>query len=132
MKTKTPENINQYGEHYSDDGLFSKISNTFKKAGLKVIYYALILYYVLKDEHTSLKHKGIILGALGYFILPVDLIPDFIPVAGYTDDLAALAACISTIKSNITPRIERQARMKLRELFGDVDEKEVDKYNDWE
>lgn len=44
---KTPQNIEQYQEHYSESGLFSKIGKVCKKAGMKVIYYVLLLYYVL-------------------------------------------------------------------------------------
>lgn len=57
----------------------------------------------LKDENTPGKHKMIIIGALGYFILPVDLIPDFIPVAGFTDDAAALIACLPPYGGRLYP-----------------------------
>lgn len=75
-ETRTPQNIEQYQKHYSESGLFSKIGKVCRKSGMKVIYYVLLLYYVLTDENTPWEHKSIIIGALGYFILPVDLIPD--------------------------------------------------------
>ena len=120
METKTPQDIKQYQEHYSESGLFSKIGKVCKKAGMKVIYYVLLLYHVLIDENTSWEHKSIIIGALGYFILPIDLIPDFIPVAGFADDIAALTACIKTVMDNITPDIKRKAVQKLTDWFGEV------------
>lgn len=59
--------------------------------------------------------------ALGYFILPVDLVPDFIPVVGFTDDLAALIACYVKVSQNVTPEIRSKADVKMREWFGGVD-----------
>lgn len=59
----------------------------------------------------------LILGALGYFILPVDAIPDFIPVAGYTDDLAALTAIYNIVKGSIGPEAALRADEKLKEWF---------------
>lgn len=129
METKTPQDIEQYQEHYSESGLFAKIGKVCKKAGIKVIYYVLLLYYVLINENTSLKDKAVIIGALGYFILPLDLVPDFIPVAGFADDIAALTACLHTVKANITPEIKKKARMKLYEWFMDIQFSKVDEYD---
>ncbi len=131
MKTeRTPENIEQYKEHYSEEGLFGKIGKVCKKAGIKAIYYVLLLYYVLIDENTPWKHKGIIIGALGYFILPADLVPDFIPLAGYADDVAALTACIKTVMDNITPSIKKKAVQKLTDWFTDVEYRKVKEFDE--
>ena len=130
METKTPRDIAQYQEHYSESGLFEKIGKVCKKAGIKAIYYVLLLYYVLMDGNTSLKDKGIIIGALGYFILPIDLIPDFIPVAGFADDLAALTAGLHTVKANITPTVRKKAVQKLYDWFVDIDYNKVEEYDE--
>ena len=114
MDDKTPKDVTQYQKHYSEKGLLEKIGATFKKAGLKVIYYVLLLYYVLNDENTPMQHKMIIIGALGYLILPVDLIPDFIPVAGFTDDAAALL-----LVSRLSAKMSHQ-RLKQRLLISSV------------
>ena len=113
-----------------ENGLLEKIGSTFKNAGLKVIYYVLLLYYVMKDENTPVQHKMIIVGALGYFILPLDLIPDFIPVAGYTDDLGALVACLKTVSKNVTPGIKAKAVNKLYDWFDNVEYEKVEDYDD--
>ena len=130
MDAKTPKDVTQYQKHYSDKGLLEKISSTFKKAGLKVIYYVLVLYFVLKDENTPMQHKMIIIGALGYFILPIDLIPDFIPVAGFTDDAAALIACLKSVSDNVTPEIKAKAINKLHDWFDSVEYSKVEEYDD--
>ena len=130
METKTPQDIEQYQEHYSESGLFAKIGKVCKKAGIKVIYYVLLLYYVLINENTSLKDKAVIIGALGYFILPLDLVPDFIPVAGFADDIAALTACLHTVKANITPAVRKKALQKLYDWFVDIDYSKVQEYDE--
>ena len=70
-----PQKIEQYSEHYDDHSLWNKIKSAAAKAGRKVIYNALLLYYMLTDATIPLKHKRLIVGVLGYFILPIDLIP---------------------------------------------------------
>lgn len=92
---------------------------------MKVVYVALILYYELTDPDIDAKEKAVIIGALGYFILPIDLIPDAIPVAGFTDDLAALLAAYKFVQHNITPEVEAKAKAKLAEWFGDIDERDI-------
>lgn len=122
---KTPENIESYGKNYSDDGLWNKLASVAKKAGLKVVYLALILFYALKSPDTSAADRTIIIGALGYFILPVDLVPDFIPVAGYGDDLGALLWAVARVAKNITPAVKQQAKDKLHDWFGDYDQSKL-------
>ena len=126
MNVKTPDHIEKYGKNYSEEDFWAKVKKVARKAGAKVIYVALILYYELSDETVSLKEKGIILGALGYFILPVDLIPDFLPIAGYTDDLAALVAAFAYVKSHLTPEVRMRARTKLCDWFGDLDASSIE------
>ena len=120
------EEIVKYSKHYDENDLWEKFRKFAKKAGIKVCYAALLLYYVLKSPDTSSKDRAKILGALGYFILPIDLIPDFIPIAGYTDDLAALVWGVYCVIKGITPEVKASAAIKLHEWFGDFDESEVD------
>lgn len=128
-KIKTAKDLERYQEPYTESGLFAKIGKVCRKAGMKAVYYVLLLYYVLVDENTSWEHKGIIIGALGYFILPLDIIPDFLPIAGFTDDIAALAACIKAIMSNITPSVKRKAVQKLNDWFTEVEYSKVEEYD---
>ena len=116
------EEMVKYAKHYDENELWEKLRKFGRKAGIKVTYAALLLYYVLKNPATSSKDRAKIIGALGYFILPIDLIPDFIPIAGYTDDLAALTWGIYCVIKSITPEVKANAAAKLHEWFGDFDD----------
>ena len=107
-------NLDEYAQYFNDSKLWKKLKKVAQKAGRKAVYYVLVLYYVSRDPAvpTSLKLK--VLGALGYFILPLDFIPDVILGLGFTDDLAALAWALFTMRKYITPEIERKARERLR------------------
>ena len=124
--SKVPQNIERYQYNYSESGLWKKVKSVAKKAGIKTIYMVLLLHYVLKSPDVPLEDKAKIYGALGYFILPIDLIPDFIPAVGYSDDVAALAFALHAVWKNVTPEIKEQAQRKLREWFGSFDPDELE------
>ena len=92
-----------------------------------MVYAVLLLYYVLRNPNVSTADKSKIYGAFGYFILPTDLILDIIPLAGYTDDMAAIMWAIHTAAKNITPEIKAKAKAKLGEWFDNYNEKKIDK-----
>ena len=123
---KTPKNIEKYEGHYDEAKFGGKLSRVARKAGSKLVYAALLLYYVLKSPQISRSDKTKIYGALGYFILPLDILPDFIPVAGFADDLSAVIWAVHIVWKNITPEVKAQAAAKTREWFGDFDQKSAD------
>ena len=99
-----------------------------KKAGIKLIYIALLLYYYLQSSHISTKDKAIIYGALGYFIFPFDIIPDYIPFIGYTDDLSILMYAYKKVKSKIDDHIREKAKNKLNSFFGNYEQSQIAEY----
>ena len=107
-----------YEKHYNDESFWEKIKKFAKKAGSKVIYTALKLYYAMKRPDTPAWAKSVIVGALGYLILPVDVIPDYIPVVGFSDDLAVLAAALGTVAAYINEEVKDKARQKMKDWFG--------------
>ena len=118
---------NQFSDpsNYSDSAFWTKVKRFAKKAGAKVIYLALMLYYAMISSETPVWAKTVIVSALAYFICPVDLIPDTIPVVGFSDDLAALTAAAKAVSVCITPEVTAKAKSKLNGWFGDVDEGEL-------
>ena len=119
-------NLKGYEKHFSESELWNKIAKIGKSIGAAIIYPVLLLFNLLKSSETDLKEKTMIIGALGYFILPLDLIPDAIPTAGFTDDMAALGAIISALASCITIELQNEAKQKCHELLGDIDDRAID------
>jgi uncharacterized membrane protein YkvA (DUF1232 family) len=70
-------------------------------------------YYCALDTRTPTRVRGILLAALAYFVLPLDIIPDFIAGFGFTDDVAVLSAAISAVRTHITPAHYAAARAAL-------------------
>lgn len=114
-----------YGSYFSSSELWDKVKDVAQKAGIKVIYTVFLLYYVANDKNVSASDKAKIYGALGYFILPIDLIPDFTPGVGYADDLTALLWALRAVWINVTPDIERKAKAQLRKWFGNINERDL-------
>ena len=115
-----------YKDKFSTSGFVEKISRIAKRAGVKLVYSALILYYTLESDKVSTKEKAIILGALGYLISPLDFVPDAIPIAGLSDDLAVLLYVIHKIWGNVSDDIKLKAKDKLSKWFDNDEIKAVD------
>lgn len=80
---------------------------------------ALAAWYATQDPKTPLAAKGIILGALAYFVMPVDAIPDIFAGIGFTDDAAVIAAVLATLGAHLKPRHHDQAAQALKRLRED-------------
>ncbi len=114
-----------YSNHYSEQNLWDKIKKFSKTAGEKVVYAVLLLFYLLTDKGVSLKSKATIIGALGYFIFPLDAIPDIMPAIGFTDDLGVLMFALSEVSSSINPEMKKKAKEQLKEWFSKVNDSEI-------
>ena len=117
---------NAYAKEYSESSFWDKVKKSASKAGSKVIYTALKLYYTMQSSGTPAWAKTVIISALGYFIFPLDVIPDVTPAVGFADDLGVLAAAAATVITSITPAIKAQAKSKTEEWFGKQDIDEID------
>ena len=116
----------QYKDRFTKNGFVEKISRIARRAGSKLVYAALLLYYTLESDKISLKDKAIIIGALCYLISPLDVIPDAIPIAGLGDDLAVLIYVLNKVWGNVNEDVKAKSREKLLQWFdeeeiGDVD-----------
>lgn len=113
-----PKHLSAYKVHFSENNLWQKIKTYAKKAGAEIIEKSLWLFYTAKKPETPAWAKTTIYGALGYFISPIDIIPDITPIVGFTDDLGVLAAAIATIAVYIDDDVKQKAKAKMRQWFG--------------
>ncbi|ASN04593.1 YkvA family protein [Virgibacillus necropolis] len=115
-------------KYFTENKFGSKMLNYAKLLGTKVAYYSFLLFYAFKSPNTPKSAKLTIAGALGYLILPVDLVPDFIPLVGITDDSAVILYALYRIYSHIDEPIKQKADAKMKKFFGDnYDTKDIDK-----
>ena len=102
-----------------NEGFWDKLRKTLGK--VPFIEDALAAYYCATDGKTPIYVKAMLMGALAYFIIPSDVIPDFIAGIGYTDDAAVLAAAIGAGRSALRPEHVAAARAFLKKEGGDGD-----------
>ena len=116
----------QYKDKFSNTEFVNKISRIAKRAGSKLVYAAMILYYTLQNNTVSLKDKAIIIGALGYLISPLDLVPDAIPIAGLGDDMAVLIFVLQKVWGSVSDEVREKAKAKLSQWFDEDELKAAD------
>ena len=115
----------KYTNDFSDGKFWSKMKEVAKKIGLKATSYALILYYVLQKKEVPLADKMLITGCLGYFILPLDLVPDLIPAMGYSDDVVGMLFAIKRCMNYVDDEIKENVSNRLVSWF-DIDKDYID------
>jgi len=108
----------QYQHLYSPPRFWNKVARYAGAAGRGTLEKALCLFYAAQSAHTPAWARRVIYGALGYFIFPLDAIPDLAPLIGYTDDLSVMAAALVTVSFYITPEVKAQAHDTLARWFG--------------
>ncbi|MCR4918275.1 MAG: DUF1232 domain-containing protein [Prevotella sp.] len=120
----------KYANRFNAADFTEKIQRIAKRAGAKLVYAALILYYTLQSDRTSAADKAIIIAALGYMISPLDVIPDAIPIAGLSDDLAVLLFVLKKVWTEVDPEIQQRAHEKLSRWFDDDEIEEANQLFD--
>lgn len=101
-------------ESFVREKFFPKLARVL--ASVPFAEEAVAAYYCAFDKATPLKAKGILIGALAYFILPVDAVPDFILGLGFTDDMAVLLAAFNVVRTHVTQAHRDRARETLERL----------------
>ena len=115
-----------YANKFSQSEFVEKISKIAKRAGAKLVYAALILFYTLQSDKVSAKNKALIIGALGYLISPLDVVPDAIPIVGLSDYLGVLIYVLKTVWTDIDPSITERAKERLSKWFDEDEISEID------
>jgi len=106
-----------YSSAYSESRFRGKLARYAFSAGQTVVEKALVLFYVLRDPATPTRAKAIVIGALGYFIMPLDAIPDLLPAVGFSDDLGALAVAFTLVAMHIKPKHFERAKRATQRIF---------------
>lgn len=111
-----------YEKDFNENKLMNKITKYAKFAGGELLYMVNILWEILKDPAVPAMAKAPIIGSLGYFINPIDLIADGIPGIGLTDDTAALAAALGLVRMYATEAIKDKAILNTQKILKLTDE----------
>lgn len=117
-----------YSNKFTQSEFYEKISRIAKRAGAKLVYVALVLYYTMQSDKVPVKDKAIIIGALGYLISPLDAMPDAIPIVGLTDDLGVLAFVLNKVWGNVSEDVKKKAMDKLNGWFDSAEIGEIDEF----
>lgn len=104
-------------QEVSEASLFDKVKRFARSAGGEVVEHALLLHFAAQSPKTPAWARAVIYGAVAYFVLPLDAIPDLIPLAGFTDDLGALAAATATVAAHIDDEVREKARATRERLI---------------
>ncbi|WP_119460687.1 YkvA family protein [Rhodospirillaceae bacterium SYSU D60014] len=98
-----------------EDGFWDKLRRYARR--VPFAEEAVVVYYCAIDPATPLQVRAVLYGALAYFVLPFDVLPDLVPLLGFTDDAAILYAAIRTV----TPHITDRHRARARDALADTD-----------
>ena len=122
--------LRKYRDRFSESKFWDKLRGYAVAAGAKTVYTALLLYYAYERKETPGWAKRLVIGVLGYLIVPIDAIPDLSFLIGYTDDLGVMSFALVTIAAYVNDDVRTRARAQMTEWFDRVDEaalEEVDK-----
>lgn len=106
-------------QHYSDKKFITKVQKSGLQLGFKALHAAVTLFVALKSPNMPKSQKLIILGALGYLILPIDLVADFLPMIGLADDALIIIKAVMSVYKNVDASMEQEAHALLKKWFGD-------------
>ncbi len=109
-KIDVEKQLEKHSEHYSDEKFLKKAKNGGKGLGFKALSAATTLYAALKSDQMPRSNKLIILGALGYFIFPFDVVADILPLVGLSDDAFIIIAALTKVYSSITDEMKEEGK----------------------
>jgi uncharacterized membrane protein YkvA (DUF1232 family) len=113
------QRIEGMDQHYSEEKFSSKLGKVGEKLSHKALYSALVLFEALKSPKLPNKVRMTIFGALGYLILPVDAVPDFLPAIGLVDDAGIIIAALISVYNLIDDETKHKAHRKMKDWFGE-------------
>ena len=111
--------LKKYAENYDEKKMWSKIKDFFFEAGINLVIKVVQLWYVLQKPEVPVHVKVAIMGAIAYFVMPVDFILDVLP-GGYQDDLFAVTLTLLVAEEYIDDEVRRKAREKVMEIVDEL------------
>lgn len=111
--------VSDFAAAYSPQLILPLLNRVFSKAGVNVVASVLQLFFLVRSPDVPLWAKTAICGALGYFIMTPDAIPDVAPILGFTDDLAVLTSALAGLGGYVTPELRARVKARLQGWFGD-------------
>ena len=118
------ELVSKYKKQHSEESFWKKIKKVGSKIGVIPIYLAFLLYHSIKSKSIPIVNKTPIVGALGYFISLIDIVPDITPLVGYCDDVSVIVGALALIATKITEGTRYEARKSVRRIFPDITDEE--------
>lgn len=117
LQQAKPQDFSKYTSHFSELSFREKISRVGAMLGDTILLPLFRLYYIYRDPSVPIKAKLYITGALGYFIFPLDFLPDFLPgLFGFSDDLIVVGIVLKQVEMHLTPQSDAQAHALLRKV----------------
>ena len=111
--------LKQYAGNYDENQMWNKIKGFFFEAGINLVIKVLQLWYVLQKPEVPVHVKVAIMGAIAYFVMPVDFILDVLP-GGYHDDLLAVTLTLIAAEEYIDDEVRKKAREKVMEIVDEL------------
>ena len=104
-------------KNFNDQGFLRKLARYALRLGRPVVEQLYALYFMLRAEATPMRSKMVIVGALLYFVSPIDLVPDILGPLGFSDDLAVIAMVFKQVQAYLTDDIRRKAAAATAQLM---------------
>lgn len=109
-----------FGRHHSEQGFWRKVTRLPRSASGEILERALLLWSILVDRGTPAWARVAIVACLGYFVAPMDAVPDFVPVVGLADDLSAMVLLLARLEHLATEKARERAKDKVAHLRGEA------------
>lgn len=119
------QGIDRFRAFFNESTFWKKLAKLAQAAGIRTVYTALLLYFAFCRKDTPSWAKRIVMGTLGYLLMPIDAIPDLTPFIGYTDDLGLLSIGLVTVAAYVNAEVKAQARARLTKWFPQAAESDL-------